>query len=141
MKLLVGLLVQLCQETFSYEFILWSIWKLQKCRFFPNFKRSRCCNVLTFLPFILLMLILSDNTIHERWGVTYVIKFLRNQHLFLVKVWRKRYILQFYTNLREWHFSYNFSEILQTSALLFCNLSVCFSNIFSYFRWYLKCHL
>ena len=87
LKLLFGELMELFQESFSCQLILWAIWKLQQYRFLRNFKRTRWYNVLIFLVLCLirLLLVVSDDTIRKRWGVTCVIKFLLNQHLFFVE--------------------------------------------------------
>ena len=75
---LIGELIGLWQGSLSYELILWAIWKLHRYWFFRNFKKIRWSNVFTFLllSFILLMFIISDDTICERWRVTYFIKLL-----------------------------------------------------------------
>ena len=82
-KSLIGKLIKICQESLSCKLILLAIWKLQQYRFFFSFKKIRQHNVFIFLvlSFILLMLIVSDDTVRERWGVTCVIKLLTNQHL------------------------------------------------------------
>ena len=87
LKLLFGELMELFQESFSCQLILWAIWKLQQYRFLRNFKRTRWYNVLIFLVLCLirLLLVVSDDTIRKRWVVTCVIKFLLNQHLFFVE--------------------------------------------------------
>ena len=75
---LISELIELWQGSLSYELILWAIWKLHQYWFFRNFKKIRWSNVFTFLllSFILLMFIISDDTICERWRVTYFIKLL-----------------------------------------------------------------
>ena len=86
---LIGELIQLWQESLSYEPILWAIWKLHQYWFFRNFKKIRWSNLFTFLllSFILLMLIISDDTICERWRVICFIKLLMDYHLFVIEVW------------------------------------------------------
>ena len=61
-KLLIGELMGLWQEWFSYGLILWAIWKLHLYWFIQNFKNVRWYNVVIFLLFssILLMIITSD---------------------------------------------------------------------------------
>ena len=89
LKLVVDELMELCQESFSHELILWAIWKLQQYRFFCNFKKTRCCNFSSpWTRFLLHLYSVSDDTICKRWGVGCVNKLLTNHHLFVVKFWR-----------------------------------------------------
>ena len=57
--------------------------------FFCYFKKNRWYNVfLFFMSFNLLLLIISDDTISERWKVTCLIKLLTDKHLFVIEVWQ-----------------------------------------------------
>ena len=78
LKLLIGELTELWQESFSYELILWAIWKLHQYWFFRNIRKIRWYNVLIFLLLssFLIMLIIPDDTIREKCRVTCVIKLL-----------------------------------------------------------------
>ena len=68
LKLLIGELMEFCQESLSYELILWPIWKLHQYRFFRNFKKIRWYDelILLVLSLILLMLIISDERRGEK---------------------------------------------------------------------------
>ena len=77
LKLVVDELMELCQESFSHQLILWAIWKLQQYRFFCNFKKTRCCNSSSHWTCFC-----------KRWGLGCVNKLLTNHHLFVVKFWR-----------------------------------------------------
>ena len=72
------------------KFILWTVWKLHQYWFYHNFKKIKWHDVLVFLvlPFILLMLIVSDDTICKRWWMTWIIKLLKNQYISVVETWR-----------------------------------------------------
>ena len=82
LKLLIGELMELWQESFSYELILWAIWKPHKYWFFRNFKKIRWYNVFIFLLFfVLLILLISDDAICERSRATCVITCISSEYL------------------------------------------------------------
>ena len=70
---------------------------------YQNFNKTRWHGVLIFLVlcFIRVLLIVFDDTNRERWGVTCLIKFLSNPHLFIAEV--SRIHAQLYLSLREWN--------------------------------------
>ena len=87
------------EEGFPFKFVVLIV------RFLFRFRNIRSYVVLIFLvlSFILHMLIDSDDTSIERWGITCITKFMTNHYLLIVEVWR--YTFQLYTNLREFQFS------------------------------------
>ena len=113
---LIGELVELWQEPFSYELILGEIGKF--CQYWSsrNFKKIRWCNVFIFLllSFILLMLIISDDTICGRWWLACLIKLWLEFFCY----WSLTIYVQLYTNLRNLHFACISSEYLKTNVLL-----------------------
>ena len=83
LKLLIGELTELWQESFSNELILWLIWNLHQYWFFHNFKKKKKKKkwwydvfIFLFLSFILVIIIISDDTICERWWITCVINLM-----------------------------------------------------------------
>ena len=79
--------------TWNFWLVKWSNFdknRLVRSRFVSNMEEVRWCNVFTFLllSFILLVLIISEDTICERWRVTCVIKRLTDQHLVVIEFWR-----------------------------------------------------
>ena len=108
-KLLIGELMELWQEWFSYGLILWAIWKLHLYWFIQNFKNVRWYNVVIFLLLssILLMIITSDDTICARWQVTWSFR-----------CWSLRIYVQLYTNLRELYFGCISFECLKANVVL-----------------------
>ena len=123
MKLLIGELMELWQESFSYELILWAIWKLHQYWFFRNFKKIRWYNVFIFLLVVFYSAYAHNFWWHYLWKVTGNLPYQTFNGLASFHYWSLTIYLQLYTNLREFAFRlYLFGILEDQCGVIFVTL-------------------